>query len=357
MITTRRPIRRRTGRPARGALPAVVLAAALVGGLAGCGTDAPPAPGPAAASTGAGTTSAPAPSTAGRSNPAAAPAQIVPERTDVAYVDDGTTEHRLDLFVPADRGPGPFPVVVWVHGGGWKGGDKSDIGLEDIQMSQTKKLLLDRGYAVAAPNYRLIPNTRFPEPMQDVAAAVRHLRAHAGEYGLDAGRFALMGDSAGAHLAAMTALTPGRADLQGTLGTTGVDASVKAFVGFYGLYDLRTRTEDQKNVCGGGKPGAESSHGRLIGADPDSPEGEKVAATASPVTYVGPATPPVLLFSGKEDCTAPYPQAEGFKAALDRAGVANELTLIDKPHADPQFFADPALQEQLVRFLDAHVKR
>lgn len=333
---------------------AALVGVGVAGMLAACGGADQPAPQgntPAAATTGAEAS----PSSGGTS--ATTGAAVVPERLDLDSVGDGITEHKLDLFLPEDKGPGPFPVVIWVHGGGWKGGDKSDIGrAEEIQMVQTKQLLLDHGYAVAAPNYHLLPNTRFPQPMQDVSAAVRYLRAHAAEFGLDAQRFALMGDSAGGHLAAMTAMTPDKPDLQGSLGDTTVDARVKAFVGYYGLYDLTQRTEDQKNVCGGGKPGAESSHGRLVGADPDSPEGEPAARAASPVTYVSPSSPPVLLFAGRADCTAPYPQAERFNAALKQAGVPTELTIIDKAHGDAQFFTDPAIHEQLIRFLDTHVK-
>ena len=181
---------------------ATLAGVGIAGLLAGCGgadRPAPQAASPASATTGAAP-SGPA-GTAGT-------ARIVPERLDLDAVGDGITEHKLDLFLPTNQGSGPFPVVIWVHGGGWKGGDKSDIGrAEDIQMVQTKQVLLDHGYAVAAPNYHLLPNTRFPQPMQDVSAAVRYLRAHASEFGLDPQRFALMGDSAGGHLAAMTAMT------------------------------------------------------------------------------------------------------------------------------------------------------
>ena len=333
---------------------ATLAGVGIAGLLAGCGgadRPAPQAASPASATTGA------APSGPAGTAGTAGTAGIVPERLDLDAVGDGITEHKLDLFLPTNQGSGPFPVVIWVHGGGWKGGDKSDVGrAEEIQMVQTKQLLLDHGYAVAAPNYHLLPNTRFPQPMQDVSAAVRYLRAHAGEFGLDAQRFALMGDSAGGHLAAMTAMTPDKPDLQGSLGDTSVDAKVRAFVGYYGLYDLTQRTEDQKNVCGGGKPGAESSHGRLVGADPDSPAGEPAARAASPVTYVSPSAPAVLLFAGREDCTAPYPQAERFHAALTQAGVPGELKIIDKAHGDAQFFTDPAIHDQLLRFLDRHVK-
>ena len=74
-----------------------------------------------------------------------------------------------------DKGAGPFPTVVFVHGGGWAGGDKADINNEEIQINQLRDVLLHNGYAIASVNYRLVPHGTFPEPMQDVAAAVRYL--------------------------------------------------------------------------------------------------------------------------------------------------------------------------------------
>lgn len=309
------------------------IALALTAVLAGC--SAPTSPAPSTSST--------------TSTGAAA------SKTDIDVVGDGIPEHRMDLHMP-EHPTGPVPVVIWVHGGGWKVGDKADVmRTDEVQMIATTKAMLEAGYAVAAPNYRLVPNTRFPEPMQDVSAAVRYLRNHAGELGLDPARFALMGDSAGAHLAAMTAMTPHDAELQGSLGEEG-DPSVTAFVGYYGIYDLRTRTEDQQAACGRARPGGESSHGQLIGADPDSPTGEPVAAKASPVTHVTSASVPTLLISGRQDCTAPAAQAEGFAAALKKAGVEAHVVLIDKGHGDGQFFTDPAIQKQVLGFLDAHVR-
>lgn len=308
--------------------------------LAGCGLGQPAAPEPG---------STPSSSTTAT--------QVVPERKNVDAVGDGAKEHKLDLFLPRDQGTGPFPLVIWVHGGGWAAGDKSDISrAEDIQMVQTKDFLLQRGYAVAAPNYRLTPDATFPEPAQDVAASVRYLRAHGGELGVDPKRFALMGDSAGAHLAAVTAFAQKNPEVQGTLGQTGVDSSVKALVGYYGIYDFTTRTKHQQQVCGRAKPGAESSHGRLIGADPDSPQGRAAAQAASPITYAAADSPATLLFSGKQDCTAPYPQAEDFAAAITKAGGTAEVHLIDKSHGDPQFWTDPTLHQRLATFLDTHVK-
>ncbi|GAB97437.1 acetyl esterase/lipase [Kineosphaera limosa] len=292
--------------------------------------------------------------------PATPEQPIEPKRTDILYAQDGKEEHKLDLYMPGadtDKGAGPYPTVVFVHGGGWAAGDKSDINNEEIQMNQLRDVLLQNGYAIASVNYRVVPNGTFPEPVQDISAAVRFLKSHANQYWLDPDRFVMMGDSAGGHLATMTGVSSDDKELQGDIGITDTDTKVKAIVGYYGLYDLTKRTEDQQNgPCQRARPGAESSHGRLIGADPDSPEGEPIAAKASPVTYVNANTPPVLMFHGSQDCTTPPPQAERFKAALEAAGVPVELTIIDAAHADPKFFTAQELKDQLIRFLDTYVK-
>lgn len=324
--------------------------------VAACGTGAP------AGSEQAQTSGQAAGQTATQSASSASPSvEIVPKRTDIVYADDGMDEHKLDLYMPnadTDKGAGPFPTVVFVHGGGWAGGDKADINNEEIQMNQLRDVLLEHGYAIASVNYRLIPNGTFPEPMQDVAAAVRYLKKNAGQYGLDAQRFAMLGDSAGGHLATMVGMTPDNKELQGTIGVTDADTKVDAIVDYYALYDLTKRTEDQQNgPCQRAKPGAESSHGQLIGADPDSSDGEKVAAKASPITYVNANTPPVLMFHGTQDCTTPLPQAQRFEAALKAAGVPNELTVVDgAEHAAPAFFESQENKDHLIRFLDTHVK-
>lgn len=326
---------------------------------AACGTGgpaqteaSPPAPGQTA-------TDSPTTQTT-PTGPTTPPEPIEPKRTDIAYAQDGMDEHKLDLYRPGQdtsKGAGPFPTVVFVHGGGWAGGDKADINNEEIQINQLRDVLLDNGYAIASVNYRLVPNGTFPEPMQDIAAAVRYLKKNANQYWLDPNRFVMMGDSAGGHLSTMVGVSSDDTALQGTIGVTGTDTKVKAIVGYYALYDLTKRTEDQESgPCQRAKPGAESSHGRLVGADPDSPQGEPVAAKASPVTYVNSRTPPVLMFHGSQDCTTPPPQAERFQAALQAAGVPVELTIIDAAHADPKFFESQELKDQLIRFLDSYVR-
>lgn len=335
------------------------VGAAMVLALAGCSGGQPPV----ATSTSSGasaspSSAAPSPSETHSSNSSNLGVEIVPKRTDIVYADDGVPEHKLDLYMPTDKGTGPFPTVVWVHGGGWAGGEKGDINNTEIKIDQFRDLLLDNGYAIAAVEYRLMPKVKFPVPMQDVAAAVRYLKSHSGEYGLDPDRFVLGGDSAGGHLATMTAMTWDKPDLQGTLGVTEGDTKVRAIVDYYAIFDLTKRTEDQQNgPCQRAKPGAESSHGQLIGADPDSPEGEPIAAKASPMTYVNAQTPPTIIFYGSQDCTTPPAQHERFAEALNAAGVPFEMTRVEgAPHANPRFFETQEYKDKLIAFLDAHVK-
>ena len=112
-------------------------------------------------------------------------------------------EQILDLYLP-ETGDGPFPTMVYVHGGGWSMGTKTEGFLGGAIG------LLEKGYAVISINYRLVPKTRFPEFIFDSKTAVRWARAHAEEYKLDPSRFAMAGDSAGGHIALMMGFTAGR---------------------------------------------------------------------------------------------------------------------------------------------------
>ncbi|MCW2754998.1 MAG: alpha/beta hydrolase [Marmoricola sp.] len=114
-------------------------------------------------------------------------------RTDLQYAVGAGREGRFDLVLPA--GPGPHPLVVWVHGGGWHFGDKSDA-LPYVE------LLATRGFAGAVLNYPRAPRARYPAAPRQVNAALRHLTVRAAEYDIDPDRIVLAGDSAGAQIAA-----------------------------------------------------------------------------------------------------------------------------------------------------------
>lgn len=296
-------------------------------------------------------------------------ADLPRERNDIAYVEGGTDRQKLDLFLPEADKAGPYPVLVWIHGGRWREGDKSVFSSDEQGMDQFKDALLDRGYAVATMNYRLVPDHRFPDPLHDVAAAIRFVKSNASELGVDPERVAVGGESAGGHLATLEGLAAADADTPadflgdlpvGGPGSDSVDAKVDAVLGFYGQYDLRTRPEDRARVpaCGGGggRPGGpDSTEGQLLNADPTQGEGRELAGRASPVEYVSPGSPATMLLAGTKDCSAPYVQAERLNGLLKDAGVPQALKIIEAEHGAALFYDQEDTQREVIDFLDANV--
>lgn len=274
---------------------------------------------------------------------------------DQAYVDDGNPRHLFDLAVPPPGGA-PAPLVVFVHGGGWRTGDKSTLTESgSMGLPQWRDQLLAHGYAVASVNYRLSGDATYPAPIHDVKAAVRHLRANAARYGLDPARFVAIGESAGGHLALLLAMTPDDAATEGTLGTTGVSSRVSAVVSYYGLSDLVRRSDDQiARGCSTGKDGR-TSHGMMLGAEPTTPQGLELARRASPLSHVTATSVPTLLFAGSKDCTAPVAQSQRMDAALRAAGATSDLVVIDAGHAEKAYFTRADLNERLLAFLARHL--
>jgi acetyl esterase/lipase len=167
-------------------------------------------------------------------------------------------DNKLDLRKPS-TGAGPFPTVIWIHGGGWKGGSRTDV-------FQAYRLVCS-GYAVASIDYRLSGTAPFPAQIYDVKAAIRFLRANAKTYNLDPQRFATFGSSAGGHLAALAATSAGVADLEDmTLGNPGVSSAVSAAVVWYGPTDIGQM--DSALLAQGCAPGT-ASHGQAGSAESD----------------------------------------------------------------------------------------
>lgn len=291
--------------------------------------------------------------------PSAPPETPVPARHLVGrqYVKNGGDAQVLDLTVPGGH-LGPRPVVVFVHGGGWESGSRTMWESSDgANFAALRALLLERGWATVSVDYRLSGTARMPAQLHDVKAAVRWVHAHAGRYGLDRDRIAVMGDSAGAHLAQLLGTTRGQAAHEGDLGVkNGARSDVVAVVSYYGVSDLRRLVSDRVAAgCGQGSAGPTSPEGRLLGADPAASAGRARADAASPLTYVSSEAAPTLMFHGKQDCVVPAAQSERAVAALRRAGVPADLVLVDGAHhADPVFFTRPELQRRTLDFLAQH---
>lgn len=255
--------------------------------------------------------------------------------SDVAYAPVSAAE-VLDVWLPSGA-PRPYPLVIFVHGGGWSGGDKRDVGPKVVP-------LLQRGFAVASVNYRLSGEAHFPAPGRDVKAAVRYLRAHASVHGIDPDRFAIWGESAGANLATLVGTTDGRRTIfdDSTLGNATTSASVQAVVEWYGPIDLAQRESEYR--AGGSDcrvPRLAEADGYTtgyLGADVDRVPQE--AAAANPITYLGTAggLPPFSIAQGSADCLVPVAQAQQLADALRAAGDRVDLHLLPGAvHADPRF--------------------
>jgi acetyl esterase/lipase len=218
-------------------------------------------------------------------------------QSDVVYCMLDGTPLGMDLYYP--RSGGPWPAVVFVHGGGWSEGDKGGLAFNPSQF----------GYLVASINYRLYPQARFPAMIEDVKCAIRHLRAHAREYNLDPERIGLIGHSAGSHLVSLAGLADESA---GWDAGPDLDRSsrVQAVVAVSGPADL-TRTfpdwvEELKR----------------------SVFGDAQLVSGSPVSYVHPEAPPFLIVHGDADPVVPVEQAYLFQRALENARVPVELIIL-----------------------------
>jgi len=277
-----------------------------------------------------------------------------PAATDVEYATTSDAQ-RLDLYLP--KGSAPYPLVILVHGGGWFTGDKANEW-----MLGAIPVLADAGYAVAAINYRLVEEATFPAQILDAKAAVRWLRAHAAELGLDPNRFAAVGESAGAHLAALLGTSAGEAALDDpALGNAGVSSAVQAVVDFYGPVDLVAADAQLREnpACAASarppeQPDPASSD--LLGGPPA--EMAELAATANPITYVSSAREiaPFFIAHGDADCVVPYQGSVALHEAIEAAvgPGRSQLTIVPGSGHYDQF--DYASQvPAALAFLDATI--
>jgi len=273
---------------------------------------------------------------------------------------------ELDLYLPPDAGSAPAPVVVFVHGGGWLVGSRNTVGPMFAGAGPTPfARVAQAGIAVASVDYRLSGESTWPAALHDVKAAVRWLRARGDEAGIDPGRIAAWGESAGGHLAALLGLT-GRASaggeegagtddrgraLEGDVGVTGRSSGVAAVVAWYTPSDVARVATDN-----GADPAAPDSREALFLGGPVSAVPER-AAEASPVTYARAGAPPFLLLHGTADRFVASRQSERFAAALTAAGADVTLELFEG--ADHMWLGAPDTAEaalsRTIAFLRQHL--
>jgi acetyl esterase/lipase len=229
---------------------------------------------------------------------------------------------ELDLYLPP-AADAPAPVVVFLHGGGWRLGSRHLAGPAYRGQAPTPfERVAQAGIAVASVDYRLSGEAAFPAQLHDAKAAVRWLRARAGELGVDPDRIAAWGESAGGHLAALLGLVID-ASLEGDVGIVEPSSAVSAVVAWYAPSDLAAVPADLDVD----PRDPTTREAQLLGAR--AVEVPELAAQASPVTHVSPAAPPFLLLHGAADRLVPCVQSERLYDALVEAGVEVELDVYE----------------------------
>lgn len=229
--------------------------------------------------------------------------KVVP---DIVYREGESEAWRLDLAMPEEPGEEPRPALVFIHGGGWRSGDKRRVAFLGPTLEYATK-----GYVCITVEYRLVDEAPLPACIEDVKCAVRWLRAHAQDYNVDPDRVGAYGNSAGAHLAAMLALCPPTAGLDAEGPWQEHSSMVQAAV--------CSATPADFTAMGRRRPGAARARASRFGGPEETLE-ERMRQ-ASPATYVSAEAPPLLLIHGTEDRTVPVSQSDDLVKALRQAGA------------------------------------
>jgi acetyl esterase/lipase len=252
----------------------------------------------------------------------------------------GDRQQTLDIYFPTDgNSNGPWPVVVYIHGGGWTQGDKT-------QGKWLANWLNPYGYAVVLVNYRMYPDFYFPAFIEDPKCAVRFLRAHAREYSLNPRRMAAWGSSAGGHLALLLGTT--NKNVGWDVGEyPGQSSRVQAVVDIAGPTDLTVR----------GTPNLEPLIRLAFNAVP------KDRGPYSPVTYASADDPPIFMVHGDQDDVVQLQQSKTMYDALIQVGGQAQLVIAKNgTHSmtaagnKPMTPSMPEILEMARQFLDAILK-
>ncbi|MEX2288196.1 MAG: alpha/beta hydrolase [Planctomycetaceae bacterium] len=271
-------------------------------------------------------------------------AEITIEK-DVVYGKGGDVDLKLDLARPT-QGDGPFPAIVFVHGGGWLGGSRETHEKDIKHAAELSYVAVTITYRLTDPDEKGKPRTPFPAQIEDAKCAVRWLRANAKMYHIDPNRIGAGGGSAGGHLSLLLGTTDEKAGLEGSGGHADQSSRVQAVVNYFGPTDL---VRAHATSVGGQK-----YFETLTGGTPET--AAAVYAAASPVTHLSKDDPPMLTLHGSEDKLVPPDQAQLFDAKAKEVGASHTLMiLVGQGHGFKGESNDKAYQA-MFEFFDRHLK-
>ena len=268
---------------------------------------------------------------------------------DIAYSQDGNVKHKLDILRLKAPSKEPMPVIVWIHGGGFRGGSKTS-GYSRLMR------FVQRGYLGVSIDYRFSTEAIFPAQLEDCKCAIRFLRAKAKDYNLDPDHIGVWGGSAGGNLVAMLGTTGGVKEFEGKGGWEDQSSRVQAVVDYFGMTDFMAIEELVKKGTATARfmlhDGKDSASGLLGGKFWENPD---LARKASPTTYASKDDPPFYIFHGDLDPLTNYSQGELLNERLRKAGVDSHFYLVKggkhgwPPRAD--------VDDKVDAFFDKHLKK
>ena len=265
-------------------------------------------------------------------------------------VQNGNSEMRLASGRDDEVSTGLQPLIVWINGAGWRKCDKNLMAAE-------LEYFAEHGYAVACIQYRHSGEGSFPAQLIDVKTAVRFLRAHASQYGIDPGRIVTMGRSAGGHLSAWMAMNTDGFDSEEWAGES---SKVQAAVDFFGPVDVKTcnliEIENFKNPKHRWHKIEETHGGALVGGDPATMVERSDAC--SPIFHISEKTAPIIILHGDQDPLVPCSMSEDFYERLVRAGLENqsELYIVENGGHGTRELFQTECKERILAFLDRYLK-
>lgn len=259
---------------------------------------------------------------------------------DVAYLGDERKE-KLDVYLPPENFARPVPAVLLIHGGGWHAGSKSLPREKNIGGA-----LSDAGIAVFAIDYALntgtdttVTKVAWPQNFHDCKSGLRFIRKEARRFGIDPERIGVMGESAGGHLALLVGATAASAEMNKGGLYTDQSNKVGCIIDFYGVCDVRTRRAE-----------------RFAGATEEESKANAIAA--SPLTYFGKDTPPILVVHGDQDVLVPVQLSRDCVSLLKEKGIEHEY--VEVPGAGHSFHMQPKemdLRPVVLAFLKKHLQK
>lgn len=248
------------------------------------------------------------------------------------------------FYRPQNRAGHPLPVILWIHGGAFRGGSRHDD-------AALHRRIAEAGFACLSIDYRLSGEAIFPAAIEDCKCAVRYLRANADSLGIRAERIGAWGPSAGGHLAALLGTSAHVAALEGNGGWPGYSSAVQAVCDWFGPTDFAQMSAYPSDMD---HDAADSPESQFIGG-PVQEHPERVRAV-NPITYISSATPPMFIAHGRQDRLVPFNQSELLYAALTAQGIDVTFERLEQAgHGGAGFEPDGPLADRCIAFFRQHL--